>query len=345
MRILLVKTSSLGDVFHVLPALTDAHRAIPELQVDWVVEEAFKQIPAWHPAVNQVIPIAWRRWRKNLTKRQTWEEMRLFYRNLTNNHYDLVLDAQGLIKSALVTYLTHGPRCGLDSNSARESLASLAYNRRINIPRGQHAIHRLRQFFAECLDYDVPDNGLSYGINKEHWPTPSIARPYVVFLHGSTWETKLWPETYWKQLRDLAISSGYHVVIPWGNDQEQQRARRLADDTLQAHVFEKSPLSEIAQLLAHASAVIGVDTGLSHVAAALDTPTLTIYGATDPQLTGVLGTNTKILQSDLSCVPCLKKYCGHQSYNKDDLTIPCYQELTPALVWQGAQQLMTTTGT
>jgi heptosyltransferase-1 len=341
MQILLIKTSSLGDVFHTLPALTDAHRAIPGLRVDWVVEEAFAQIPSWHPAVAEVIPLAWRRWRQQLTKARTWGEMRGFYRALTANRYDLVLDAQGLLKSALVTRLAQGPRCGLSRRSAREPLASLAYDRPMDIAKGQHAIHRLRQLFARCLGYDTPQHELDYGIDKRRWPAPHSDRPYVVFLHGSTWDTKLWPEDYWRQLRDLAIADGYGVVLPWGNAEERERAVRLAAATPQARVFDKAPLEEVARLLAHASAVVGVDTGLSHVAAALDVPTVAIYGATDASLTGVLGPRVRLLSADYRCAPCLSKQCAIAPQGQA-VYPPCYASLDPQTVWAAAVQQLGT---
>lgn len=337
MRILLIKTSSLGDVFHTLPALTDACQAIPGLRVDWVVEEAFAQIPGWHPAVEQVIPIAWRRWRKNLSNPQTRTEMRRFYHTLRATRYDAVIDAQGLIKSALVSRLARGPRYGLDRQSAREPLASLAYQQRVHVAKGQHAIHRLRQLFAQCLGYTAPTGAIDYGVDAQHWPSPDIKAPYVVFLHGSTWDTKLWPEIYWQQLRDLAIAAGYGVVLPWGNDEEQARAQRLAHGVAQAQVFEKAPLTEVAQLLCHAGAVIGVDTGLSHVAAALDIPTVAIYGATNAALTGVLGPRVQLLSVDFHCAPCLSKQC---LIARDEQAVypPCYATLTPQTVWATATQ-------
>jgi heptosyltransferase-1 len=336
MRILIIKTSSLGDVFHALPALTDAKRAIPELRVDWVVEESFAEIPAWHPAVENVIPVAWRRWRRTLGSAATWREMAAFRRRLNSTRYDLILDAQGLIKSAVIARLARGSRCGLDQNSAREPLASRAYQKRVSIAKGEHAIHRLRKLFAECLGYTTPATPIDYGIDKGRWPAPSPSQPYVVFLHGSSWETKLWPESYWDTLCGLAGEAGYSVLLPWGSEEERQRAQRIAARHANARVLDKLPLSEIARLLAYAKAVIGVDTGLTHVAAALDVPVAAIYGATDAKLTGVLGPKVRLLSADFRCAPCLSKECS-VARESQSVYPPCYGTLAPETVWAAAR--------
>ena len=139
MRVLLVKTSSLGDVIHALPALTDAARAIPGITFDWVVEEGFAEIPTWHPSVGNVIPVAIRRWRKNLWETIKSGEWRRFKQRLRAEKYDLVIDAQGLLKSALLTRYVKAPVAGFDRDSAREPLASRFYQRRLAVARGQHA--------------------------------------------------------------------------------------------------------------------------------------------------------------------------------------------------------------
>lgn len=342
MRILLIKTSSLGDVFHTFPALTDARAHIPDLRVDWVVEEAFAEIPTWHPAVNKVIPVAWRRWRKNLGKVITWREMKQFRDQLQSGKYDLVLDAQGLIKSAIITRLAKGPRYGLDKHSAREPLASRAYDKTIEVAKGEHAIHRLRKLFAQCLGYATPNSPINYGIDSSRWPKPEIDQPYIVFIHGSAWDTKLWPEQYWNELCGIIGNAGYKVVLPWGNESEQRRANRIAAQHKHAWVPERLPLAEVARLLAHSTAIIGVDTGLSHVAAALDVPTVVIYGATDASLTGALGNKTTIQTSTLNCSPCLSRKCRLMANHKH-LYPPCYEEISPKSIWDILQTQSNTT--
>ncbi|HDP3420481.1 TPA: lipopolysaccharide heptosyltransferase I, partial [Pseudomonas aeruginosa] len=229
MRVLLVKTSSLGDVIHTLPALTDAARAIPGIQFDWVVEEGFAEIPAWHPAVARVIPVAIRRWRKNLWQTLRNGEWRRFKQRLKEVDYDLVIDAQGLLKSAWLTrYVGKTPVAGLDRDSAREPLASRFYRRAYPVAWGQHAVERTRQLFAQALDYPLPESVGDYGLDREQLADADPGAPYLVFLHGTTWVTKHWPEAYWRELAERMCERGWSVRLPWGSAAERERAGRLA---------------------------------------------------------------------------------------------------------------------
>ncbi|MGC9385867.1 MAG: lipopolysaccharide heptosyltransferase I, partial [Hydrogenovibrio sp.] len=164
----------MGDVFHTFPALSDALQAWPDLQVDWVVEEAFAEIPQWHPAVDQVFPIALRRWRKTFWQRSTRHEIRTFFQTINQTHYDLVLDAQGLLKSLWVLRkIRSGTRVGFDWQSAREPLASGGYQRKISVPKAQHAITRLRQLFSAALNYeDVSSSPVEYRLDTSSWQWP-----------------------------------------------------------------------------------------------------------------------------------------------------------------------------
>ena len=345
MKVLLVKMSSLGDVFHALPAVQDAYQHVPNLEIHWLVEEAFADIPSWHPAVTKVIPIAWRRWRKNLSNSDVRAEMKAFYKDLRSTEYDIVLDAQCLIKSAAVTRMAKGPRFGLDKHSCREPLAAKAYQYPQAVAKGQHAIPRVRQLLSQVLNYKIPES-FSYGIDRSRWPRPEMEGgyddDYWLFLHGTTWDTKLWPETYWVELAKLVVASGRKVVLPWGNNEEKERAERIAKDTAGVEVLPKMGLNALNAYLAHAQAVVGVDTGLSHVVAALEVPSVAIYGATDAVLTGVLGPKVEVLSSDLECAPCLNKQCTHPDRNDGDpAQPPCYRSIAPQRVFAAALSKLT----
>jgi heptosyltransferase I len=308
-RVLVIKTSSLGDVIHTLPALSDAASILPETRFDWVVEEAFAEIPAWHPAVDRVIPVALRRWRKAPLRAWRSGEWMSFRRLLRRQSYDAVIDAQGLLKSALITRLATGPSFGLDRYSVREPLASRFYNHPLPVPKGRHAIERVRELFARSLDYSVEGLPLIYGVDEERLTPSPFTPPYLVFLHGTTWPSKHYPDTHWARLIELAGDAGYRVLLPWGSEAERSRAERLAGTGVAAEVLPPLRLSELAGVLARAAGVVAVDTGLAHLASVLERPGVFLYGPTNVKLTGVVGRRRQTLQADLECVPCLKRRC------------------------------------
>ena len=288
MRVLLIKTSSLGDVIHSLPALSDARAAIPDIQFDWVVEEGFAEIPAWHPAVAQVLPVAIRRWRKNLWQTLRNGEWRRFKARLREQRYDLVIDAQGLLKSAWLTRYAQGPVAGLDRDSAREPIASRFYQQRYAVPREQHAVERTRQLFAQALGYSVPAGMGDYGLQRSLLADEQ-SLPYLVFLHGTTWPSKHWPEAQWRLLAEQMSALGWSIRLPWGNAAEKARAERIAEGLQQAVVLPRLNLAGIAHVIAGARACVAVDTGLGHLAAALDVPCISLYGPTLPGRVGAYG--------------------------------------------------------
>lgn len=314
MRVLLVKTSSLGDVVHTLPALTDAQRAVPGIEFDWVVEEGFAEIPAWHPAVSQVIPVAIRRWRKHPLQTYRSGEWRGFKSRLRETSYDLAIDAQGLVKSAWLTRYVKAPVAGLDPESAREPLASRFYDRRYAVAWDQHAIERVRQLFAQSLGYSVPETPADYGLNRSQLATPGD-QPYLLFLHGTTWPSKHWPESYWRELAERMTEFGWSIRLPWGNADEKARAERIAEGLLSVSVLPRSNLGGIAKVIAGARACVAVDTGLGHLAAALDVPSISLYGPTLPGRVGAYGRSQVHL-----CAP-------GPNAGKGDRHKPCFDDL------------------
>ncbi len=298
MRILVVKTSSLGDVIHTLPALTDAMRAMPYAMFDWAVEEAFQEVPAWHPAVREVIPVALRRWRKSTGTFLFGHEWRECKRRLRDNRYDCVIDAQGLLKSVWVARQAGAPIYGLDRNSAREPAAAWFYRYQFDIPRNQHAVERVRQLFAHTLGYPLPETRGDYGLDKNHFVDIVPRERRVLFLHGTTRADKHWPEAYWRQLCSRVNSAGYRVLLPWGNEAEHARAQRIAADAIDAQVLPRLNLSQLAAEIATCTAVVTVDSGLGHLTAALDVPAIALYGPTDPARIGTYGLHQTHLHVD-----------------------------------------------
>jgi len=284
-NIVLIKTSSLGDVLHNLPVVSDIRRHFPDVQLDWVVEESFAALPKLHPGINRVIPVAVRRWRKSWW--QSRDEIRTACRTLSSNNYDLALDTQGLLKSALITRCTHATRCGFDWNSAREPMASLFYDRTYHVAKNQHAVQRNRQLAGQALGY-TPQGAPDYGIRAPELLLPWLPTgPYVVLLHATSRDDKLWEEQNWIALGKQLHQAGIRSVLPWGSEQEKVRSERLSLAIPDAINAPRLNLNEAAAMLGRARAVVGVDTGLSHLAAALDVPTIGVYTATDPGLTGL----------------------------------------------------------
>lgn len=288
MQVLIVKISSMGDVIHTLPALTDAGKMCKNISFDWVVEESFAEIPSWHRLVNKVIPVALRRWRKHPLKMLAARELQNFRSNLKSEAYDFIIDAQGLIKSAVIAKMANGIVCGMDKHSATESLAAHFYQHKFSIVKQQHAITRIRQLFAKALNYEVPNNTLNYGLNISN-----NKQDYLVFLHGTSHKEKLWPEANWIALAKLAEK--YSIKIPWSNNEEHERAKRIAEQCNNVQILAKTNLTEMANVLSKAKAAIAVDSGLGHLATALETPTISIYGPTNPELIGTYGKYAKHL--------------------------------------------------
>lgn len=290
MRILLVKTSSLGDVIHNLPVASDIRRRLPDARIDWVAEEGFAEIPRLHPAVTNVIPVAVRRWRKSLLSPATWREIGAFRRLAGTGSYDAVLDTQGLVKSALLAMQAHGPKLGYAADAAREPLAAHFYDRRFSIRKKLHAVERNRRLAAAALGYALDDLPLDYGIAAAPLTANWLpADDYAVLLTATSRADKEWPEENWRALGAALIATGLRCVLPGGGTAERQRAARLAQSLGRAIAAPALNLTDLAGLLAGAKLVVGVDTGLVHLAAALGRPTLALYCASDPALTGVLG--------------------------------------------------------
>lgn len=321
MRILLIKMSSMGDVFHTFPALSDAQQKLPGLVIDWVVEKSFAEIPKWHPVVDKVYPIELRKWRKTLLKKQTRLEIKTFFEEVNQTQYDLIVDAQGLLKSAWVARKINAKTAGYDWHSAREPLATLFYQFKYPVAKEQHAILRLRQLLAQSLNYELSKNApIVYGLNTQAWSKPKLVveqfaeNGYWVFLHGTTWETKYWPEEYWIELLQKANAMGKKVILPWGNQEEQQRALRIASTTEPENVWvptQMLSLNDMAKTLKNAQAVVSVDTGLSHVAAALEVPMVVLYRVTDPKLVGADG--AKVTRLESPCAPgYIKKFADKE---------------------------------
>ncbi|MEH2510025.1 heptosyltransferase-1 [Nitrobacteraceae bacterium AZCC 1564] len=283
--ILFIKTSSLGDVVHQMPAMTDARRYHPETRLTWVVEEAFAPLAKLHPAVDEVIAVSTRRWRSQLLQSSTWREISAFKARLRAVTADKVIDTQGLIRSALIARTAQGERHGYDAQSIREPIASRFYDVRHKVARDQHAVTRNRLLTGLSLAYSL-DAAIDYGLVKP--PKDGTSR-YAVLLHGTSKVTKEWREVDWIGMGKWLRGQGLDVFLPWGSERERLRCERLAAAIPGSRVLDRQPLDVTAQVIANASLVVGVDTGLLHLAAAYSVPLIAVFLATEPGLTGPVG--------------------------------------------------------
>jgi heptosyltransferase-1 len=284
--ILFIKTSSLGDVIHHMPALTDARRHLPDARLSWLVEDAFVPLVKLHPAVNEVIPVSARRWRREFFSPRAYVDIGAFAARLRSHQYDKIVDTQGLLRTGLITRIARGERHGYDATSIRERMAARCYDVHHAVARDQHAVARNRALTALALGYDV-EGPPDYGLDRGELAVIA-AKPYAVLLHATAERRKEWPEEHWLALA-RALEGRIDLLLPWGSVAEGERAARLAQQLTRARVPIRRELDDMARMIAGASFVVGVDTGLLHLAAALGVPLVGIFIGSEPGLTGPVG--------------------------------------------------------
>ena len=341
MNVLLVKMSSLGDIVHALPALDDAVRH--GVRFDWVVEENYGAVPTWALGVDRVLEVAFRRWRTAPFAFKS--ELGAFRTRLRQCRYDKVLDAQGLLKSAVVgCWANAEERVGFNAASARERAATLAYHRGIAVPRRRHAIDRNRRLFADALGYDLPGGEPAFCLPVSGADEETIPDEAVVLAHGTTWRTKHWPESFWSALARLATGQGFVPMLPWATG-ERGRAERIAGAVPGARLCPRMDLHGVMRMLAVCRGIVGVDSGIAHLGAAMARPTVMLFGPTDPALTGCRGQFVHNLAASLACSPCTSKRCrlaGEAAAQRQASrwAPPCLAAVEPAGAWAALTDLI-----
>jgi len=348
-KILIVRLSSLGDILHLFPAVSDLRRHYPEAEIHWLVEPAFAELAGWHSGVDKVITVPLRS-----RKKIWWKIPALLIKlrqQLLAENYDAVLDAQGLLKSALLARLAGSAVFGFAAGSARESLASRFYQKTAKIPNGLHIIEKNRSLVAAIFDADISQPA-DFGLNEfrlqrlraelDDELKDITSQPYILLLHGTTWNSKYWPETYWQELIRLLTQRGWRCLLPWGNEEERQRARRLiVAGNGRAQLLPKQTLTELASVAVHARAFVSVETGIGHLAAALDIPGVMLHGPTDPDYSGILGKACRHITSGIYCSPCLRRDCPRIQTAQE--VPPCQKEIRPQQIYQECLALIDST--
>ena len=297
MKILLVRMSSMGDLVHTLPAIEDLANARSDIELHWLCEESFADIALLHPFVKQIHTLKWRAWRKKIVSRETIAAIGNLKKNLSSQHFDFVLDSQGLIKSAAFAKFAHSPIYGLDKHSAREPFANHFYTQKYFVERHRNAVWRNRKLFSQVFGYNFDENSVAFGARlpetfllPQHIQTPPA---YHIALTATSADKKLWAEENWRTLFMLMHQKdSVPILLPFGNQAEEERANRIANGLPFVKICPKMTLLQAAAVLSNAQSIIGVDTGLLHLANAFNRPTIGIYTATDPTKTGVIESQT-----------------------------------------------------
>jgi heptosyltransferase-1 len=304
-KILLVKLSSLGDVLHNIPIVWDLRKRLPEAQIDWIVEEGYVHLleplktTETFRGIDRIIPVAFRRWRKTLFSLRTWREFFAMRKLLQSVSYDIVIETQGLLKSALVCALAKKSEYAIVSglgnateHSGYEPMARLFYKQSVHVPLKCHAIDRSRWVMCSAFDWPLLNQNEEWplfypndfveqlaslpikGLRKQPNGTAAI---YVVCFHSTARVTKRWPIENWVELGKALSNQGYQVLFPWGSTEEMKISALIASQVPGAIVPRAFSIEEAYRLVAHAALTIGVDTGLTHLAAVLGKPTIEIY--------------------------------------------------------------------
>ena len=293
MRALIIKLTSMGDLMHALPALTDASNAYPDIQFDWIVDENFSAVPSWHPKVSEIITTNHRTWRKQLLSSSLRRELKTLKTKINAGDYDVVIDMQNNLKSSVLSYFIRKEVHGLDKNSAREYPAHWAYAFKHEVPKNLHAVARQRSLLAQSLNYKIDDESINYKVDKSVFRAPDFSLPnkYLVLVHNASWPTKLWPISYWQKFIELINQEGYTAILPSGSEEEVARAEEIVSSNDKAIALKRLSLNEVAYVIEHSLGCVCSDTGLAHLSAVLDKPSVTLYSITDESLIGTRGKN------------------------------------------------------
>ena len=322
-KILIVKPSSLGDIIHTLPVLYNIKKSVPTAEIHWLVDESFKDILENHPLITQLWLFKKNTWRKPFRFFKTIQEILDFRKKLIHEKFDIVIDIQGLLRSALFTYLTQS-KIRIGFLDAREKISVLFYTIKVKGGKSIHAVERYLKLLSPL------------GINKYEiefpLPTPKNifkkSSPYYVVVPGARWITKQWPLEYFIEL----IQKINKKAIIIGGKQEEKIAERihLGTKELTLNLSGKTSLQDLISIIKQAQFVVGNDTGPIHIAAALKIPVYSIFGSTHPERTGPYKNNENVLRKPPACAPCYKKVC----FQKGSQYLMCLKELSPLEVYQ-----------
>jgi heptosyltransferase-1 len=289
-----------------MPAVTESRAHFPQARISWLVEEAYAPLAALHPAVDRIIPVAWRRWRKELLAPKMWRELGAWRRGIGAGRFDAIVDTQGLIRTAVMSRFARGARHGYDGGSIREPMASRFYDVHHQVSRQLHAVERNRRLTGLALGYQ-PEGAADYGIDRSALRGDER---YALLLHGTARPEKEWPVANWIALGNMIAKRGVSVVVPWGSDAERARAAQIAEAVPNARVADRQSIEGMTRLVAGAEFIVGGDTGLVHLAAAFGVPLVAIFSGTDPVLTRPIGSGPMEVVGTKGTTPSVEAVAG-----------------------------------
>jgi lipopolysaccharide heptosyltransferase I len=345
MRVLIIKTSSLGDIIHALPVLSYLHQAAPDSRIDWVVEESFQDLLSDNPFIDRLVAVAFKRWRISPFSPHTLREVRAFRKFLQEREYDLVFDIQGNTKSGLVCWLSNSKRkIGFNHNNLQEQLNALFTNQKVALHSDdRHATLGYLRIISAPFSFDPGVFTLKTDIHTDYEDDDAAGKlvsqsggdPVILFHTGTTWQTKLWHENGWIALAREILTryTNAAILLSWGNESEHETSLRIAEQVgSRVQVLERLSLKSFSALLKRVDVVVGGDTGPVHLAAAVGTATVSFYRCTDGSLNGPKGERHVIVQSQLACTKCLKKTCEHDE--------ECIRSITPEMISLGVEKIL-----
>jgi len=345
MRVLIIKTSAMGDIIHALPVLDYLRQVAPGVTIDWAVEEQFADLLSGNPLISALRLVRTRRWRKQIFAAGTLREVLELWRELRTQQYDLVFDLQGNLKSGIVAWVTGAEkRLGFSREYLQEKINAVFTNRQIPMRREDDSSGgRCLRIVSVPFGRDYRGMEIATEIHTgpdEEQAAESLIRgcgagPVVLFHCGTTWQTKFWSEEGWIEL-GRRICSNFPtamILFSWGNNDERESAGRIAGALGErAQILERYPIKGITAVIKKVDAVVGADTGLIHLAAAVGTPTVSFYRASDGSVSGPRGENHVIVQSPLACSSCQRTGC--------DRDAECRASITPDAMFAGVEKLL-----
>jgi heptosyltransferase-1 len=335
-QILLVKLSSLGDVLHTLPTLEALRRTYPKAHITWLVETAYAPLLSGHPALDEVW-VAPRLRPKEILCASNPATLGRLIRQLCSRPYDLVLDLQGLLKSAVWVALARSPRkVGYDRT---RELSYLPLTDRV--PPFDPEAHAVRRYLNLAHHLGASPAPPRFRLGLEAADISGLipgktGRPLAVLHPGARWPSKLWPPASWARLAEWLAQQGFQVAVT-GSGADRELAAGIAALS-QAQVLNlagSTTLAQLAGILRKARLAVTTDTGAMHLAAALQTPVAAIFGPTAPWRTGPFGEGHQVVRLKLECSPCFRRQCPEPR---------CLTELTPEMVAAACEKILSRTG-